>query len=1131
MASYKQGPVHNNQYVKARNTIFYPLASAQANNNNERRIFETKFALRQNIHNVKPTIPIIYRLPNTTTCKEHKNVNPQQKVLQFPGYSNPTSPRVCTSKQEIDGKKLCQSLGNSPVKQQIAQHNENEYLQKNNTMITSLSLSPQRQQQQQQEKKIQTLIVPFQSPQNKMKKTLILDLDETLIHSSQMKPKKYDLNFNIQTSTTKEEFFVKFRPNVSNFLRIMANYYEVFIWTASIKEYADVIINQLDPSGSFISYRLYRDSCRKKGDYYIKDLALLNRNMKDVIIIDNLSTCFNLHQENGIQIQDFTNDETDNELEKLTPFLIFASDVNDVRDVFKWKIKFENQSHFEFKNMQNQNKIYINQSKSNELTNSNIQQIAPYFIQSNHQSEVNDSQPNKQSNQFKVTENIQQRLIQKNQLNQSYQVNQNKNDQCDQTEMGEDYIYRSRRSVSNSLENSQNISKCDQFSKIVNLEHSFGGNQNNNGDNQINPIFQEFTFSKLKIEESRVVEEVIGKNTERVIEKINNSNKHERIPFKQIDCGNQSQINYSPQFNFSQTKNSSHQIQGYHHSLQPTVFKLIEQPVCQNSNPQSNRQTPSFERKRDDNDNKENKSQLQNAFQNIQKGLQEIIQDQKNQKSYQKLNNIFIKPIEQNNLDVSKTNQKPVILNQSSQNIDNNTRTNFQKSRYSAFESQGNKEEQANMLKIDDNLNQRSCQIQEQKEMKGQITQSQVESQKQKEDCNFHEFNIYEDHPIPKFLQLPSRKIEKKVVLQQNEKCEQKQFTFQAAKTQCEMHKQAQGLSVKENKNEILERLSNKQQNKEVPQIKKDLSIQSISIEFRRHTLDTIQSNKNNNQSNLEDQQKSQQSKYPKIFDQNVPQKIPVIGNHIQLSKYKPLSQQETSTQAQIQVTDIQLLNTNNQEKMIKSLQCQQAGKDHSVDQNNTSLQNIQHNQQEIIQPKRHYSQYVSSNQILENQQPQKSNYQFIKSILKENQCKNDKNKENLKQNQKQLIDQCPQQHIQILKQNKNENQSPILIQNNQLLFNVKPYLVEKQNTLEQKTPSTASHSKYNSTIEDGSSKKEKLFQFQNHVQSFEEYTNQGSKFPQVISQKKVQFYNPNQISNKNNRTFAQFESYIQQIQ
>ncbi|KAL4498550.1 hypothetical protein ABPG72_019668 [Tetrahymena utriculariae] len=1152
MASYKQSPTHINQHIKTRNTIFYPLASGQTNSNNEKKIFDTKFAVRQNMHNVKPTIPIIYRLPNTTTCQQSKNTNPQQKVLQVAGYSNPTSPRVSSLKQEIDGKKHCQrqikpkqiksikcclySLGNSPVKQQQAQQSEKECSSKKNTMITSLSLSPQRQQQQQQEKTIKTLIVPFQSSQNKLKKTLVLDLDETLIHSSQKNPQKYDLNFKIQTSTTKEEFFVNFRPNVSKFLRMMAVYYEVFIWTASIKEYADVIVNQLDPSGSFISYRLYRDSCRKKGDYYIKDLALLNRNMKDVIIIDNLSTCFNLHQENGIQIQDFLNDETDNELEKLTPFLIFASDIYDVRDVFKWKIKFENQCHFEFKNMQNQNKIFINQSKQNELTGSNIQQTAPYFIQNNHQIEIQNSQDNIQSIQYKESENIQQQQTQKAQLNHSFQFNQNKNDQQDQNQKGEDYIYRSRRSVSNSPESSQNLSKCDQFSKIVNLEHSFGGNQNvgledlnNMEDNQFNPIFQEFTFSKLKIEESRVVEEVISKTTERVIEKINDSNKHERMPFKQIDCGNQQKINCSPQFNLSQTNQSSHLMQGYHHSLQPTVFKFIAQPANQNDSSQAHRQTPSFERKRDDDNNKENKSQMQNVFENIQKSLQEIIQDQKNQKSYQKLNNILAKPSEQNSQILSKTTQ-----NQSSQNIEN-TRNNFQKSRYSVFESQKNKEPlQTNMLKQNDTADKISFQNQEQQETKVQILKSQVENQKQKESCNFHEFNIYEDHPIPKFLQLPSTKLEKNLVAQPNQACGQKQFTFQAAKIQCEMQKQTQGQNAKVNENEVLERLSNKQQNKVVPNIKKDLSIQSISIEMRRHTLDTLQLNKNNNQNNLESQQKNQQSKYPKIFDQNVIQRIPVIGNHIQLSKYKQSPQQET--QNQIQVTDKQLLNIDNEVKMIKSLQCQQAGKDHSFDQNNISLQSMHQNQQVLVQPKRHYSQYVSSKQIQENQQPLKSNYQLIKSILNENQNNKketppNKNKENLQQNQKQLIDYHPQQQIHILKQNKNEQSSQALIQSYQLLFNAKPCLVEIQNTLEQKTPSTASHSKYNNTIEEGSSKKEILFQFQNHVQSFEEYANQGSKAPQAIQQKKMQYYNPNQVSNKNNKTFAQFENYIQQIQ
>lgn len=39
----------------------------------------------------------------------------------------------------------------------------------------------------------------------------------------------------------------------------MSKYYEVVIFTASVKDYADTILDQLDPEHKFISFRLYRE--------------------------------------------------------------------------------------------------------------------------------------------------------------------------------------------------------------------------------------------------------------------------------------------------------------------------------------------------------------------------------------------------------------------------------------------------------------------------------------------------------------------------------------------------------------------------------------------------------------------------------------------------------------------------------------------------------------------------------------------------------------------------------------------------------------------------------------------------------------------------------------------------------
>lgn len=73
--------------------------------------------------------------------------------------------------------------------------------------------------------------------------TLVLDLDETLIHYS-------------EDPTSEGEFFT--RPYTELFLEELSKYYEIVIFTASIKEYADFILNEIDQN-NWITHRLYRE--------------------------------------------------------------------------------------------------------------------------------------------------------------------------------------------------------------------------------------------------------------------------------------------------------------------------------------------------------------------------------------------------------------------------------------------------------------------------------------------------------------------------------------------------------------------------------------------------------------------------------------------------------------------------------------------------------------------------------------------------------------------------------------------------------------------------------------------------------------------------------------------------------
>ena len=174
------------------------------------------------------------------------------------------------------------------------------------------------------------LLLPPKEKEFENKKTLILDLDETLVHSSFTPFEKNDIVLEVDFEGVIYKIYVLVRPFAKEFLNNVSKYFEVVIFTASIPKYASPLLNILDTEKN-IKHRLYREDCTYINGLFIKDLKRLNRPLKDLIIVDNSPLAYAFNAENGLPIKTWYDNRNDTELNKILPLLIFLSNVKDVR--------------------------------------------------------------------------------------------------------------------------------------------------------------------------------------------------------------------------------------------------------------------------------------------------------------------------------------------------------------------------------------------------------------------------------------------------------------------------------------------------------------------------------------------------------------------------------------------------------------------------------------------------------------------------------------------------------------------------------------------------------------------------------------------------------------------------------
>jgi len=150
---------------------------------------------------------------------------------------------------------------------------------------------------------------PFIKKELDKKFCLVLDIDETLSHMIKLPFGNY--------------FLV--RPGVLDLLKELYSYYEIDIFTAALKHYADNIINKLDKDNIYISYRLYRCHCTYEDGKSVKKLSLIGRDLNKIVFVDDLKRNAKYNMKNLALVSKWIDNVYDKEIINLKNKLKFIA--------------------------------------------------------------------------------------------------------------------------------------------------------------------------------------------------------------------------------------------------------------------------------------------------------------------------------------------------------------------------------------------------------------------------------------------------------------------------------------------------------------------------------------------------------------------------------------------------------------------------------------------------------------------------------------------------------------------------------------------------------------------------------------------------------------------------------------
>jgi Dullard-like phosphatase family protein len=167
-------------------------------------------------------------------------------------------------------------------------------------------------------------------------KCLVLDLDETLVHSSFKPVDDCDFVIPVEIENQVHKVYVSKRPFVDDFMKMCGELYEVVVFTASLAKYADPVLDLLDIH-KVVDWRLFRESCSPFKGSYVKDMGRMGRDLNRIMIVDNSPHSYAFNPENAIPVESWFSDKNDTELQDMIPILEKLADptVTDCKETLR----------------------------------------------------------------------------------------------------------------------------------------------------------------------------------------------------------------------------------------------------------------------------------------------------------------------------------------------------------------------------------------------------------------------------------------------------------------------------------------------------------------------------------------------------------------------------------------------------------------------------------------------------------------------------------------------------------------------------------------------------------------------------------------------------------------------------